>query len=76
MKTILLLIIKNLGGAFLTKKMVIWALKLLSGYTDNKIDDNVVLLAEAAVNNDIEGMKVALKGLSDKIKDKIKDRIG
>lgn len=48
---------------FMGKKMVIWGLKIAASMTDNKIDDNIVLLAEGAMNNDEEEVTKAIEAL-------------
>lgn len=67
MKTAILLLLRNVGAAFLTRHMVIWLLKLLSQYTDNKIDDHVIGLVDAAFKNDVAGMKASLAKLIERI---------
>ncbi len=51
-------ILFNIARMFLTKTVAIWALKLAAKHTKNKIDDNVVGLAEAGYNNDPEKMMI------------------
>lgn len=51
MKYIIIKILKNLGTMFLTKKVVLWALRLAAKSTKNKIDDNVINIVEAAYDN-------------------------
>lgn len=63
MSAFLKILLKNIGAAFLTKKMSIWGLRLIAKYTTNKVDDNVIDFVEAAANNDSEGMQVALEKL-------------
>ena len=72
MKTFIILLLKNIGAAFLTKKMSIWGLKLLTSFTSNKIDDNVVVFVEAAANNDEQAMKEALEILVEIAREKYK----
>ena len=72
MKTFIILLLKNIGAAFLTKKMSIWGLKLLTSFTSNKIDDNVVIFVEAAANNDEKAMKEALEILVEIARQKYK----
>ena len=60
---ILKAMLTNLFRMFLGKKMVIWGLKIAASMTDNKIDDNIVLLAEGAMNNDEEEVTKAIEAL-------------
>lgn len=61
-------LIKNLIAMMITEKMVVWCLKLAVKKTENKIDDNCVLLIEACYENDNIKLKEAIKGLSEQIK--------
>lgn len=58
------LILTNLLRMIIGKKMILWGLKLATSLTDNKVDDNVVLLAEGALDNDEAKVKKALEGLA------------
>ena len=60
---ILKAMLTNLFRMFMGKKMVIWGLKIAASMTDNKIDDNIVLLAEGAMNNDEEEVTKAIEAL-------------
>ena len=62
------LLITNLLRMIVGKKMIIWGLKLATSLTDNKVDDNVVLLAEGALDNDTAKVKKALEGLANSYK--------
>lgn len=62
------LLITNLLRMIIGKKMIIWGLKLAASLTDNKVDDNVVLLAEGALDNDEAKVKKALEGLANNYK--------
>ena len=67
---ILKAMLTNLFRMFLGKKMVIWGLKIAASMTDNKIDDNIVLLAEGAMNNDEAEVTKAIEALALGIKEK------
>lgn len=58
------LMFTNLLRMFLGKKMVLWALKLAVSVTDNKVDDNMVLLVEGAYENDAAKVKQAVSELT------------
>ena len=58
------LILTNLLRMLIGKKMIIWGLKLAASHTENKVDDNVILLAEAALENDVAKVKDAIEALS------------
>jgi len=56
--SLLLTAARNIGAAFLAKKTIIWALRLLAKLSKNtQVDDNVVELLSAAVDNDVAEMQ-------------------
>lgn len=65
MKIVLARIIQNLIAMALTEKVVLWAVKLAAKKTENKIDDNVVQLLEAAYKNDVVALQEAVENLAD-----------
>jgi hypothetical protein len=67
MKMIIGKIIKTLLKAVFTQKMLIWGLKFWAKQTDNKIDDNAVLIVEAGLNSDIEGIQKGVQQLSEEV---------
>ena len=69
MKTFLLVIIKNLVSMIITKNMILWSLEKLAGYTDNKIDDNVITIVSAAYDSDTPKLKNGVEGLFKVLKD-------
>lgn len=58
----------NLFRMFLGKKMVIWGLKLAASMTDTKVDDNIILLAEGAMDNDEAKVVAAIEALAANVK--------
>ncbi len=58
------LIITNLLRMLIGKKMIIWGLKLAASLTSNKVDDNVIMLAEGALDNDVTKVKAAIEALT------------
>jgi hypothetical protein len=67
-KSVLLTIGTNLVSMFMTKTVILWALKLATKQTENKVDDNVVLLVEAAYNNDSASFQAATEELVKSVK--------
>jgi hypothetical protein len=67
-KSVLLTIGTNLVSMFMTKTVILWALKLATKQTENKVDDNVVLLVEAAYNNDSAAFQAATEELVKSVK--------
>jgi len=67
-KSVLLTIGTNLVSMFMTKTVILWALKLATKQTENKVDDNVVLLVEAAYNNDPTAFQAATEELVKSVK--------
>ena len=63
MKTIILMLVKNLATMLITKSMVFWMLEKWAGYTDNDIDDNVLLVVKGAYDSDKEMLKKGVEGL-------------
>lgn len=63
-------ILTNLFRMFKGKKMIIWGLKIATSMTDNKIDDNIVLLVEGAMNNDEAEVTKAIEALATMQKEK------
>lgn len=67
MKTAILFILKtlvtNVAKMLVSKKMVYWTLETWAKNTDNKIDDNVVLIVEGAYDADTEKLKLGVEGL-------------
>ena len=53
-KALLIQIFKNLGTMLVSKKLIIWAVRTLPKLSKNKVDDNVGLLVEGALNNDVD----------------------
>lgn len=68
---VLKMMLTNLLRMLIGKKMIIWGLKLAATHTDTKVDDNVILLAEGALDNDAEKVKTAIEALSTTIKDEV-----
>ncbi len=64
------LAIKNMIGMLMTKTMLIWGLKFAVKNTKNKVDDNIVLLAEGALDNDEAKVKSAISELTKIYKNK------
>jgi hypothetical protein len=64
-KLVIARIFKNLAGMSLNKFVILWGLKLAAKKTENLVDDNLILLAESAYDNDVEGVKKASKAITD-----------
>ena len=75
MKAALLLLVKNFGAAFVSRHMIIWGLKLTARYTDNKVDDHVVALVEAAYENNIPAIKSSIEGIAENVDMMVRDKI-
>ena len=54
LKAMIIQILKNLGTMMLSKQLIIWAVRTLPKLSKNKVDDNVGLLVEEALNNDVD----------------------
>lgn len=62
---------KNLVLMLVRWPMIKWILTLMAKQTTNKIDDNIILLVDAAYNKDEETFKVALEAITNELnKDK------
>lgn len=57
----LMLIIRNLGRLLWSKWAIMFALKRYTKMTNNKIDDTVLLIVQAGMNNDEKKLLEALK---------------
>lgn len=53
----------------ITKSMVFWMLEKWAGYTDNDIDDNVLLVVKGAYDSDKAMLKKGVEGLLKALKD-------
>ena len=66
-----LIFIKTLLARLLTvvlaKPMLYWALRFIAKQTDNKLDDHAVELVIDLVENDIEGARIELQALIEKL---------
>lgn len=77
MKVLIGTLIKRVFTALLGKKMFFWGAEFLAGLTDNMVDDNFVLMAKAADENNPEdiikyaqqAIEEAMKMLQDKTPD-------
>ena len=63
MKTALILLFKNLATMLMTQAMILWTLEKWASFTDNLIDDNVILIVKGAFKNDVELVKKGIDGL-------------
>ena len=63
MKTAIILMLKNLATMFISQAMIFWVLDKYTKYTDNLIDDNVVLIVKGAFENDVDLVKKGIDGL-------------
>ena len=70
MKAVILVMLKNAARMVLTRKVIIWGLKLAAEKTDNKIDDNFVSLGEALYDNDVEKVMESATRLVEELADK------
>ena len=66
MPALIKMLIKNLVTMLITEKMIIWSLEVAAKYTDNKVDDNIVLIVKGAYKSDTEMIKKGIEGLMDK----------
>ncbi|MGO3406753.1 hypothetical protein [Marinomonas sp.] len=71
MTAFMLLILRNLGTALLTKTFGIWLAKLAAKSTKTMVDDNAVLLLEGGLNNDPAEMEKAAKAILEDLAKKL-----
>jgi ABC-type anion transport system duplicated permease subunit len=73
LKALLVTIGTNLAAMFLTKTVILWALKLAAKQTENSIDDSFVEVAEAAYEGDSEAFMAASEKFVAAIKEETKE---
>lgn len=54
---------QNLLIMALNKTVILWALRLAAKQTDNKIDDNVIEVVDAAYEADTERLKASVENI-------------
>lgn len=60
-------VMARLLTALLAKPMAFWAMRYLVKQTDNELDDHAVELVISLVENDIDGARVEIKNLVEKL---------
>lgn len=68
-KLLLLKLVKSLATMLITETMILWLLGIAAKHTDNKIDDNVVLIVKGAYSSDVAMLKLGVEGLLASFKD-------
>jgi hypothetical protein len=70
MSSFLLVILRNLGTALLTKTFGIWLAKLAAKSTKTMVDDNAVLLLEGGLDSDPAKIEKAAKAILEELSKK------
>ncbi len=71
MSAILLMILRNMGTALLTKTFGLWLAKLAAKSTTTMVDDNAILLFEGGLNNDQAAIEKAAKAILNDLSGKL-----